>query len=213
MPRTAGPFANLDERALQALAPHGVARTFPRSVVVVHEGDMTDALYVVLAGRVKAYATGEDGREMVLHIIGAGDYFGELVLDGGARSASVITLEPCRLFLMPRGDVESLLDRDPAFARDLIAKLIGLVRSLSDKVLDLGQKDVYGRFVRFIDENAIEREGTCVVPERLTQQEIAARIGGSREMVSRIISELTVGGYISIDAKRITVHRKLPTHR
>ena len=213
MPHSAGPFANLDTSALRALAPHGITRTFPRNAVVVNEGDTTDSLYVVIAGRVKAFAAEEDGKEMVLNIIGAGDYFGELVLDGEARSASIMTLEPCRLFVIPRGDIESLLDRNPAFARDLIGKLIGTVRRLTKKVLDLGLKDVYGRFARFIEENAIEQDGKRVVPERLTQQDIAARIGGSREVVSRILTELKAGGYISIDSKRITVHRKLPAHR
>jgi len=112
------------------------------------------------------------------------------VLDGRARSASIMTLEPCRLFMIPRGDVERLLDSNPVFARDLIEKLIGLVRSLSNKVRDLGLKDVYGRFVAFIGDHAIEQDGKQVVPSALTQQEIAAA-SAPREMVSRIVSELT----------------------
>jgi len=207
---TGGPFAHLDEAALRALAPHAVVRSFPKGAVVVNEGDETDSLYVVLSGRVKAYVSEEDGREAVVNTIGAGDYFGELVLDGGPRSASIMTLEPCRFLVIPRGDVEVLLERNPAFARDLIYELIGKVRSLTRRVLDLSLKDVYGRFVRFIEEHAVDQAGTLAVPERLTQQDIAARIGGSREMVSRIVKDLTAGGYISIEAKHITVHRKLP---
>jgi len=212
MPQAAGPFANLDEGALRALAPHGAVRSFPRNAVVVNEGDETDSLYVLLSGRVKAYVSEEDGREVVLNTVGVGDYFGELVLDGGPRAASIMTLEPCRFFVIPRGDFEGLLDRNPAFARHLIHALIGKVRSLTRRVLDLALKDVYGRFAKFIDENAIERSGARVIPERLTQQEIAARIGGSREMVNRIVKDLTAGGYISIDDKQITVHKKLPAH-
>ena len=212
MSETGGPFAHLDEAALRALAPHAVVRSFPKGAVVVNEGDETDSLYVVLSGRVKAYVSEEDGREAVVNTIGAGDYFGELVLDGGPRSASIMTLEPCRFLVIPRGDVEVLLERNPAFARDLIYELIGKVRSLTRRVLDLSLKDVYGRFVRFIEEHAVDQAGTLAVPERLTQQDIAARIGGSREMVSRIVKDLTAGGYISIEAKHITVHRKLPPH-
>ncbi len=212
MPRVDGPFVNLDEVAIRNLAPHGAVRSFPKNAVVVNEGDPTDSLYVVLAGRVKAFVSGEDGKEVVLDTIDAGDYFGELVLDGGPRSASVMTLEPCRFFVIPRGDVEGLLGRNPAFARDLVYKLIGKVRSLTGKVLDLALKDVYGRFARFIDEHAVEQNGKRIVPERLTQHDIAARIGGSREMVSRIVKDLTAGGYISIDAKHITVHKKLPAN-
>jgi len=212
MPLANGPFASLDEVAMRDLAPHGAVRSFPKNAVVVNEGDPTDSLYVVLAGRVKAFVSDENGKEMVVNTIDAGDYFGELVLDGGPRSASVMTLEPCRFFVIPRGDVEGLLGRNPEFARDLIDKLIGKVRSLTTKVLDLALRDVYGRFARFVDENAVEESGRRVVHERLTQHDIAARIGASREMVSRIVKDLTAGGYISVDAKHITVHKKLPAN-
>jgi CRP/FNR family cyclic AMP-dependent transcriptional regulator len=212
MSQTAGPFANLDESALRALAPHGAVRSFSKNAVVVSEGDETDSLYILLSGRVKAFVSEEDGREVVLSTVGVGDYFGELVLDGGPRSASIMTLEACRFFVIPRGDIEGLLDRNPAFARHLIRMLIGKVRTLTQKVLDLALKDVYGRFVKFIDENAVEEKGMRVVPERLTQHDIAARIGGSREMVNRIVKDLTAGGYISVDSKQITVHKKLPLH-
>src|SRR5258707_8251451 len=174
--------------------------------------DETDSLYILLSGRAKAFVSEEDGREVVLSTVRVGDYFGELVLDGGPRSASIMTLEACRFFVIPRGDIEGLLDRNPAFARHLISMLIGKVRSLTQKVLDLALKDVYGRFAKFIDENAIEQKGTRVVPERLTQHDIAARIGASRRMVNRIVKDLTEGGYLSVDAQQITVHKKLPPH-
>jgi CRP/FNR family cyclic AMP-dependent transcriptional regulator len=212
MSQAVGPFANRDENALRELAPHGAVRAFQKNAIVVNEGDATDLLYVLLAGRVKAFVSEEDGREAVVNTIDAGDYFGELVLDGGPRAASIMTLEPCRFFVIPRGDIEGLIERNPAFARDLIDKLIGKVRDLTMKVRDLALKDVYGRFVRFVDENAVEQNGKRVVSERLTQSDIAARIGGSREMVSRIVKDLTAGGYISIDAKHIAVHKKLPAH-
>lgn len=210
MPQAPSPFANLDEPALRALSPRGVIRSFPKGAVLVNEGDGTDALYVLLSGRVKAFLAHEDGKEVVLNTIGVGDYFGELVLDGGPRSASIMALEPCRVYLIPRPDVEDLIERNPAFARDLMNRLIGKVRSLTSRVRDLALDDVYGRFVKFLDTNAVERDGMRVVPERLTQHDIAARIGGSREMVSRIVKDLAAGGYISIDAKHVTVHKKLP---
>jgi CRP/FNR family cyclic AMP-dependent transcriptional regulator len=204
------PFSNLDEGALHELAPHGVARSYRKNVIVVNEGDETDSLYVLLSGRVKVFCTGDDGREVVLDTMSAGDFFGELVLDGGPRSASVMTLENSRLFVIPQGDVEGLLAAHPEFARNMLQKLIARVRSLTAKVRDLALKDVYGRFVRFVQENAVEVDGHRTIPERLTQSDIAARIGGSREMVSRIVRDLTAGGYISIDAKRIEILKKLP---
>lgn len=207
-----GAFVDFSEDSLRRLAPRGAVRTFPKNAIVINEGDDTDSLYVVLSGRVKAFVSGEDGREIVLNTIEAGDYFGELVLDGGRRAASIMTLESSRMFVMSADDVEKMLSAHPSFARDLIGRLIGKVRSLSAKVQDLALKDVYGRFVRFVEEQAVRQGGESVVPERLTQQDIAARIGGSREMVSRIVRDLTAGGYISVKGKQIRVHKKLPQH-
>ena len=206
------PFSDLDEGALRELAPHGIARAYRKNVIVVNEGDDTDSLYVLLSGRVKVFCTGDDGREVVLDTMQAGDYFGELVLDGGPRSASVMTLENARLFVIPQADVEGLLAANPNFARNMLQRLIARVRSLTAKVRDLALKDVYGRFVRFVQENAVEVDGHRIIPERLTQSDIAARIGGSREMVSRIVRDLTAGGYIAIDAKRIQILKKLPSN-
>ena len=212
MPKAGGAFADLDESALRALAPHGTIRSFQKGAIVINEGDATDSLYVVLSGRAKAFVSDENGKEVVLSTMGAGEYFGEMVLDGGLRSASVMTVGPCRFFVIPRRDLDALLAKKPEFARDLIQRLIGRIRSLTGKVFDLASKDVYGRFLSFIEENAIEQGGKRIVPERLTQSDIAARIGGSREMVSRILRDLNTGGYISIEAKRIEVHKKLPSN-
>lgn len=206
----APPFRSLDERALRELAPGGTVRSYPKNTVVVTDGDLTDSLYVVLAGRVKAFVSDEDGREVVLNTIGVGNYFGELVLDGGPRSASILTLEPCRFFVIPQADAERMLERNPAFARDLIRKLIGKVRSLTDRVADLALKDIYARLAKFIEENAVDAGGRRAVPERLTQHDIAARIGGSREMVSRILRDLAGGGYVAIESKQIVLLKKLP---
>jgi CRP/FNR family transcriptional regulator, cyclic AMP receptor protein len=204
------PFADLDEAALMKLAPGGTVRSFARNVVVVSEGDATDSLYVVISGRVKAFVSDESGKEVIVNTIGVGDYFGELVLDGGARSASIMTLEPSRFFVIPQRDVEALLSGNPEFARSLMRKLIGKVRSLTSRVLDLALKDVYERLSKYLEESAVEEGGRRVVPDRMTQSEIAARIGGSREMVSRILRDLSAGGYVSIEAKQIILHRKLP---
>ena len=208
----AGPFAGLDEHALRALCQTGAVRAVAKNVIVVSAGDATDSLYVILSGRVKAFVSDEQGKEVVVNTIGAGDFFGELVLDGGPRAASIMTLEPCRFFVIAQEEAERLLSANPAFGRELIRKLIGKVRSLTGQVRDLALKDVYGRLAKFVEENAVEQDGRRVVPERLTQAEIAARIGGSREMVSRILGDLADGGYIAVEGKRIALLKKLPAH-
>lgn len=203
-------FGLLNEAALRSLAPKGTVRSFAKNVVVINEGDATDSLYVVLSGRVKVFVNGEDGKEVVVNTIGAGDYFGELVLDGGPRAASVMTLEPCRFYVIAHSDVEGLIRGNPAFAGNLIRRLIAKVRGLTAKVTDLVLRDNYGRFVRFVEENAVEQDGRRVIPEKLTQHDIAARIGGSREMVSRILKDLIAGDYLSVKGKILIIKKKLP---
>jgi CRP/FNR family cyclic AMP-dependent transcriptional regulator len=189
-PSAALRLIDLDETALRRLAPDGCVRTHPKDSVVVCEGDYSDALYVVLSGRVKIYMSDEAGREVVLNVIEAGDYFGELVLDGGPRAASAMTMVPSRFFVMPRLAVARLIDGNPDFARDLIGRLLRKVRSLSGTVRDFALRDVYGRLATFINGHAVEQDGRPVL-DRMTHQEIAARIGASREMVGRIFKELT----------------------
>jgi CRP/FNR family cyclic AMP-dependent transcriptional regulator len=209
LPTPSLPLLNLDETALRLLAPEGSIRSHPKGAIVVCEGDYSDALYVVLSGRVKIYMSDEEGKEVVLNVIEPGDYFGEFVLDGGPRAASAMTMAPTRFFVIPRLAVEGLIAGNPDFARDLIGRLIRKVRSLAGSVRDFALRDVYGRLVAFIDSHAADDEGQRVL-ERLTHQEIAARIGASREMVSRIFKELTTGGYLVVESKRIVVARKLP---
>jgi len=200
---------NLNEAALKQLVPQGTLRTHPKGVIVDCEGDYSDALYVVLSGRVKIYMSDEDGKEVILNVIDPGNYFGEFVLDGGPRAASAMTTEPTRFFVIPRLAVEGLIASNPEFARDLIGRLISKVRSLAGTVRDLALRDVYGRLATFITSQVTEVNGQQVL-ERLTHQEIGARIGASREMVSRIFKELTRGGYLVVERKSIILARKLP---
>jgi CRP/FNR family cyclic AMP-dependent transcriptional regulator len=185
------PFV-LSSGEIEALARGAVVRSFPKNAVVVNEGDRTDSLYLILAGKVKVFLSDEDGNEVTLGTQGAGEYFGEMVLDEGPRSASVMTLEPSR------------------FA--IVFKLISRTRALTDNVRSLALLDVYGRVARLLLELAVEQGGRRVIPEKLTQQDIASRVGASREMVSLILKDLAAGGYISVSGKTITVHREPPKH-
>ena len=205
-----GPFEGLDEETLRRLSPNGAVAEFARGAVIIAEGERTNELYVLLAGSAKAYIADDDGDQVVLSTIPSGDCFGEITLDGQPRSASVAALEPARCFVIPRGDFEDLIARDPVFARGVIGKLAAHVRSLTQRVLDLSVKDVYARFAKFVEDRAVEHDGHWIVPDRFTQREIAAHIGGSREMVSRILKDLANGRYVRVEDKRIVLLRKLP---
>jgi CRP/FNR family cyclic AMP-dependent transcriptional regulator len=201
-----------DEHELRVLAAQGVVRAFPKNTIIVSEGDRTDSFYIILSGRVRIFVSDEEGREIVLATQGAGDYFGEMVLDGGPRSASVMTLEPSRFAIIARAHFREFLHSHPAFSIRLVEKLIGRTRALTENVKSLALLDVYGRIARVLLELAVEENGRLIVGEKLTQQDIANRVGASREMVSKIFKDLTAGGYISIDRKRITIHKSPPRH-
>ena len=203
----------LSEADLAAVGAHGVARSYPKNTIIVSEGDATDSLYIILEGRVKAFVSDDDGNEMVLSTQGPGEYFGEMVLDEGPRSASVATLDPSKFLVVPKAEFRNFLLGNPAFAISLIDKLISRVRSLTASVKSLALMDVYGRVARLLLELAEERDGgSYVIQQRLTQQDIANRIGASREMVSRILKDLADGGYLTQSRTNIVLHRKPPEH-
>jgi CRP/FNR family transcriptional regulator, cyclic AMP receptor protein len=200
----------LQDDLLAAIAARGGVRSYPAHAVLVTEDDRSDALYIILRGRVKAYGAAEDGREVVYATQGAGEYFGEMTLDGGPRSASVMTLEPTTCAVVPGAEVRDFLATHPDFALHLIRKLIRLARHATGNVKSLALDDVYGRIARLLRTLARDEGGVLTVPDRLTQQDIAERVGSSREMVSRIFKSLGEGGYIEQRAGRIALLRPLP---
>jgi len=201
----------LSAEELRAISAHAQTRAFPRNAVVLNEGDRTDSLYIILEGRVKAFVSDPDGKEVVLSTQGAGEYFGEMALDEGPRSASIMTLEQCRFLVVPKSDFMDFLMKNPAVAVRVIEKLIHRVRSLTENVKSLALMDVYGRIARLLLELAAERDGRLVISERLTQKDIASRIGASREMVSLILKDLTAGGYIRQDGHALVIERTPPS--
>ena len=205
-----GPLSALDDEALRPLLRRAVTRSYPKSTIILSEGDKTEGLFVIVSGKVRIFLANENGKEVTLGVEGPGEYFGEMTLDGGPRSASVMTLEASRFLVVPRADLEAFLGEHPAFAVHVLRKLIRRVRILTENVKSLALQDVYGRFTRLLHELAVEQDGKLVVAEKLTQQEIANRIGASREMVSLILKDLAKGGYLSVSGKRITIEKKLP---
>ena len=204
------PFLGLSEHDLAALSQRAVTRAYPKNTVIIHEGDETDALYIILSGKVKVFLANQEGKEIVLDTQGPGEYFGEMVLDEGPRSASVMTLEPCRFQLIPKDDVIALMRSHPDFSMHLVRKLIYRARVLTEHVKSLALQNVYGRFAKLLQELAVQEDGKLVIAEKLSQQEMANRIGASREMINRIVKDLTTGGYISTAGPRIVIHKTLP---
>lgn len=207
------PFGSaLDESELRSLSTQGVIKSYAKNTVVVSEGDDTDSFFILVSGRVKVYVSDEEGREVVFRTLSSGEYFGEMTLDGNPRSASVMTTEPARLIVIPKAKFRDFVGSHPDFAIHLIEQLIGRVRALTENVKSLALMDVYGRVARFMLDMAKPENGKLVIQEKLTQQDIASRVGASREMISKIFKELVTGGYISIHRKRITINKTPPRH-
>ena len=207
---SADPLAPLTPETLRQIAASGVIRTYPKSTIIINEGEVGDSLFIVLTGRMKVYASNAAGREVVIAFHGPGEYVGEMSLDGSPRSASVMSVEPTTCAVVNRASFLEFLLAHPEFALHLIKKLIQRVRLTTENVKSLALSDVYGRLVKLLLTLAVERDGSLVVPERLTQQDIAERVGASRDMISRLLKDLVAGGYLVIQNHMITILKKPP---
>ena len=205
-------FAGLTEGELEALAASSVSRQYPKNTVIINDGDNADSLYLIDSGRVKVYCSDKNGKEFIMNTLEAGDYFGELaLLDDDRRSASVRTMERCCFRIIYKEDFQRVISAHPNIARILMRNLTRRVRTLTDKVKSLALQDVYGRVTKVLTSMARPREDQSLfIAERLTQQDIADRVGASREMVARILKDLTIGEYIGFEGRNIVINGKLP---
>lgn len=197
---------------LRSLARRGVQRSYRKNAVLINEGEAGDSLFVLLKGSVKVFAMDEHGREITYGTVHAGDYFGEMSLDGGPRSASVMTLEPCTCAVLSRTDVSEHLVDEPEFALNLVIQVIRRARSATETARSMALLDVYGRLIALLEERRGDATGGgSATLESITHQDIANRVGASREMVSRLLKDLEKGGYIELGIRRITLLKKPPS--
>jgi CRP/FNR family cyclic AMP-dependent transcriptional regulator len=199
-------FAELAEADLEALAALARERRYPKGSVIVFSGELGDALYVIARGRVKVVLLDEDGREVILAILGVGEHFGELsLIDGQPRSAHVIALDDTRLVVLRREDFRRRVEESPSLAWALLNELSRRLRRADQKIGALVLLDVHGRIARLLLEAAAESRTGSVIDKRLTHQTIAQLIGASRETVSRAMRDLQERGLISVERRQVTV--------
>lgn len=198
--------------ALRALAAKGRLVQFRKQELIIREGSSGDELFFLLKGRVRAFSMDANQREISFAIDHAGEYFGEMALDGGPRSASVVALEPTLCSAVPGPVVWKHIEQDPVFARALIERLIARARWTTDRARELALFDVYGRLRLLLEQIAAppDARGERPVAEHLTHQAIAGRLGSSREMVSRLMKDLEKGGYIRTGRASVTLLKPLP---
>lgn len=213
-PSGTDPFGAVLDTSLRALAERGVVRRYRRGTIVIDEGDTGDTLFVVLTGRLRVFSSGGDGardREVTFNVHGPGECVGEMSLDGGPRSASVITVEPATCSVITRPTLREQIARDPDLALLLISRVIRRARLATESARGMATLDVYGRLVRRLEALAVDDgTGRRRVPERTTHAMLASEIGCSREMVSRLLKDLTGGGYVAVEDRRLVLLKALP---
>lgn len=198
---------------LRALARRGELIRFAKNAVLIQEGSYGDTIYIVLDGKLRVYGSHrENEREITLGTYRAGEYVGEMSLDGGARSASVMATEPTVCSMITRRTLEMHLAEHPAFAFELLAKVIRRARDATLSAKSMALNDVYGRLKLELETSAEPQpDGTRRLPEKITHQELANLVGCSREMITRQFKDLLKGGYIGFDeGGRLVLLKPLP---
>lgn len=204
-------FEGLPEKDLKILAGHAITKNYKKNTIIVTQKDETSSLYVILEGEVRIYIDDDQGKEVILNTLSAGDSFGELaLLSDSPRVASVITTSQSKIAIISKQDFMECLTNNSPISFKIIEILINRVQRLTEEVSSLALLDVYGRIARALTNNATEQDGKLST-KPLTHQEIANMVGSSREMVSKILKDLRIGGYISTNGKAIIIEKELPS--
>ncbi len=204
-------FTGLDAADIEMVASQTVLRQFPKNTVIVSQGDDTDSIYVIIKGKVDVFLHNDKGKEIIINTMGVCESFGELAPLGGIpRQASIITTQDSTFGVISRQVFMDTLLVKASVSMKIIDLLITRIQDLTEEVSSLALEDVYNRVVRVLYKHADE-VGDKLITEKLTQQDIASRVGATREMVHRILKELKTGGYITIEGKHITIEKKLPS--
>lgn len=205
-------FADLDGESLRQLAAVAHRRAFHTGDVIFHRGDPGQVLYVIRLGKVRIFLTSPDGQEVALAVFGPGECFGELaLLDGQPRSAAAEAIEPVETYTLQRADFISAVMHHPQIAIQVMNVLSCRLRQTDEMVQDLLFLDVHGRVAKKLLElsetHGVRTPEGVRIELRLTQGELAAMVGASRESVNKVMGYLTEKQYITTDKHRTTVTR------
>jgi CRP/FNR family transcriptional regulator, cyclic AMP receptor protein len=208
--RTVPIFSELSDQDISSLAHLAIRKRYPKDTVVFFENEEGDFFFTILEGRIKVTILGDDGREVILSVLGPGDFFGEMaLLDNEPRSATAIAVEESELLSLHRNDFQTVLNDNRSITTALIRVLSARLRRANHQISTLALLDVYGRVARVIVDMAREegkrlRDGRIAF-RRATHQEIANRIGTTRETVTRMLKDLERQGLIHVEGKEIVV--------
>jgi CRP/FNR family transcriptional regulator, cyclic AMP receptor protein len=205
-------FGELDPAALSSLAERAVERSYKKGQLLVYQGDSGDSVFVIVEGLVKVMVTSEEGEEMVLVTLRPSDTFGELSLvDGGPRSASAEAVEATRVLIITRAILLELLEKHPSLTDSLLRSLGSLARRLTEQAADLVFLDIHGRMAKLLasmaDQRGKQTEEGIVLDLNLTQADLAAMVGGSRQSVNQTLRSFESRGYLHIEGRTITLKK------
>lgn len=199
-------FSDLDQVELERLSRVATRRRAGRGEQVVRSGESADALLILLTGRAKVTNFDEEGREIILAWLGPGEFFGEMgLIDGSARSASVVAVENCELLSIGKNEFQRCMQDNFQVAQKLMQILVRRLREADRNIESLALLDVYGRVARLLLDLSEEIDGKRLVTQKISKQDMARMIGASREMVSKVMRDLEVGGYIISEGDQITI--------
>ena len=190
-------FSGLEESELERLARVAGRRRVGRGEQGVRAGETADALLIMLTGRAKVTHFDEEGREVILAWVGPGEFFGEMgLIDDSPRSANVIAVENCELMVLGKQEFQRCMQDNFQVAQKLMQILVRRLREADRHIESLALLDVYGRVARLLLDMSEEDGGRRVVRQKMSKQDMARMIGASREMVSKVMRDLELGGYI-----------------
>ncbi|HEX6733520.1 MAG TPA: cyclic nucleotide-binding domain-containing protein [Azonexus sp.] len=199
-------FSGLSESELEKLSKVSGRRRVERGAFVVRAAELTDSLYVLLTGRAKVTNTDEEGREIILAWLGPGEFFGEMgLIDGSPRSANVVASEACELLVLSKDAFQRCLQDNFLVAQRLMQILVGRLREADRKIESLALLDVYGRVARLLLDMSVEEDGRRIVKKKISKQDMARMIGASREMVSKVMRDLELRGYIATENDLVVI--------
>lgn len=205
-------FAELDDRELASIAAVAKSRRYAKDEAIFHADESGDIFCLIKEGQVKVTMISPEGKEIILSMLGPGDFFGEMaLLDDEPRSATVVATEPLEVVTIWRSDFLQILSENFSITRKVLAELSRRLRSASNRIESLATMDVYGRLARFFLDLAHNQgkvlENGYVAVTRPTHQSIANMIGTSRETVSRLIHDLMKQNLLLSEGKTVYLRK------
>ncbi|MBI5216916.1 MAG: Crp/Fnr family transcriptional regulator [Ignavibacteriae bacterium] len=204
-------FGDIDQSELARIVHVGVRKKYKKGSIILLEEEAGAALFIIASGKIKIVRTDDEGREVILSILGENDFFGEMaILDGLARSATAVATTKTDLFMIHRQDFLKLLHEYPAVAISLLRELTSRLRKADAQIKNLSLKDANGRvanvIIQIADDIGKIRKGRVEIDELPLQQDLANMAGTSRETISRMLHQFIKKGHVELQGNKLIIN-------